>query len=163
MKKVILLVLIAVLSCGVCYADVFGPAPVQKQKADINGVPVDAGTLISEITAAANYLGVREGAIYDTGRREFCNYAAATAYTFQNPIVPIAIDFGAVNLDGAAITADANIGAAIPAQGVPIAGALQYLYVGGGIMARNLDKSDTDPTKVWKTSLGVDVCFKGTF
>ena len=161
MNKALLVVLVLALALtGAAYADVFGPRPM---KADINGVPTDAGSLLNEVTAAANYLGVREGAVYDIGRREFCNYAAATLYTVQNPVVPVAIDFGAVNTDGIALTADANIGAAMPAQGVPIASALQYLYVGCGVLERNLAKSDTDPTTQWKTSFGVDVAFKGTF
>ncbi len=165
MKRITILALVAltILFTIPAHADIFGPRRNMTELSAVEtGAPaVDPGTILAEVGAAANYLGVREGTFYDARAREFTNYAAATLYT--EPTTKIALDFGAINTDGVALTLDLNVGQWIPAQGVPIASVLQYLYIGGGIDERSLPKSDTDPTSTWKTGYGVDIQFKGTF
>jgi len=164
MKKALMLLIMGLFIGSFAYADLIpnGSVP-QKQKlsAQNEQLSVDPTTIISEVTAAANRLGVREGVFYNFNKREITNYAAATIYTL--PQFPLAIDFGAINTDGVALTVDYNIGSAIPAGNDALTGLLQYLYVGGGVDARYVDKNSVDPTKTWQVGVGLDAQFKGTF
>ncbi len=137
------------------HADIFPSIGEQKLKAvERETVSVDANTILSEVTQISEYLGVREGGLYDFGQHEFCNYAAATLITWEP--YGISVDIGAVNADGVAETVDFNAGKYIPAQNVPLLNFLQYFYVGGGLAQRYINDD-------WKVSAVIDAQFKFTF
>ncbi len=150
----------AALNCNTAKADIFGPRPEKRLTAS-QGVSIDPGTILADATQIAGYLGTREGVFYDFNAGEVCNYAAATIYTYQP--YGIALDAGALNMDGFAVTVDWNAGANVPSDQVPLLNLVKYLYVGGGVGARDLDKSDTDSTKTWRVAYGVDAQLKFTF
>lgn len=143
------------------YADIFGPRPVKKMSA-VQGeqlaYPVDPGTILDYLTKIEQYLSPREGVFYDFNQSEFVNYAAATIYTYQP--AGISLDFGALNTDGVALTIDWNAGAFIPADQVPLLNLVKYLYIGGGVGARDIDTGNGNR---WHTAYGVDAQFKFTF
>lgn len=152
-----LVLMFALMYAMPAQADIFGSRPEHRLNASQNqalSFPVDPGTILADLTQITGYLGVREGVFYDFNQGEFCNYAAATVYTVQP--YGIAIDVGALNTDGFAVTVDYNLGSMIPAQDVPLLNLVNYLYIGGGAGARDIDGS-------WKAAYGVDAQFKFTF
>ncbi len=157
-NKIIVLILAATLFQPVfAHADIFGPRPERKLSATQNeelGFPVDPGTILADLTQITGYLGVREGVFYDFKEHEIVNYAAATIYTYQP--AGISLDAGALNADGFAATIDWNAGAFIPADQVPLMNLVKYLYIGGGVGARDIDGK-------WKAAYGLDAQFKFTF
>lgn len=163
MKKAILISLLLVYTvCNTAHADIFGPRPERKLSATQNeqlAFPVDAGTILADLTQITGYLGVREGFFYDFAQSEFVNYAAATIYTDQK--TGLALDAGALNTDGFAISLDWNAGAFIPADQVPLLNLVKYLYIGGGVGARDIDNGDGS-TK-WRFAYGLDAQVKFTF
>lgn len=167
MKKVMLLVLIAMLSCGVCYADIFKPiGATEKLKATENlSIPgVDPGTILAEATQVLAYLGPKDGPLLD--KHGYTNYASATIVTYD----PWALALNAgvtgsdpVKPDGGAFTLDFNVGKFIPAQNVPILQYVQNGTIGVGCDYRRFAKSDSDPTESWSASACVTAQIKATF
>lgn len=150
------------------HADIWGerhgqPAPFEvgglKQSSTYKAAPIPSDDILSNLASIIGALGVKEGAYYDIEHNEFVNYAAATLVTFDP--VPVSIDLGMLNTDGAALTANYNVGDAIPVENVPVMKFLKYLYLGGGIGARYLEPED-DPSaeKAWEFSYGLSAMFK---
>lgn len=160
MRKLLVMAVMVVLLSAVCsasYADIFGPQPAKARATQ--GISIDPTTLLEYLTAAANYLGTREGGFYDFNAGEFCNYAGATLYTYEP--WNLALNFGLLNVDGGAATLDWNVGKVIPCEQVPILSMFKYLYVGGGAGARYLEQDGGQ--KKWQPAYGIDAQFKATF
>ncbi len=159
--SIALVALFAVLFTVPAHADVFGGRTDHRLSALQNqdlAYPVEAGTILADLTKISSYLGVREGFFYDFNQSDFCNYAASTLYTTD---AGVSVSIGALNTDGFASTVDYNVGAHIPSENVPLMNLLQYLYVGAGIGARDIDNGDGQ-TK-WRAAYGVDTQLKFTF
>ena len=160
MRKLLVMAVMVVLlsaACNASYADIFGPQPAKAQATE--GVSVDPATLLEYLTAAANYLGTREGTFYDFNASEFCNYAGATLYTYEP--WNLSASFGLLNADGGAATIDWNVGKVIPCDKVPILSMFKYLYVGAGAGARYIEQDNG--RKKWEPAYGIDAQFKATF
>lgn len=155
--SIVLCLSLVVISGQYAHADIFAPVGESHnlKATEAVAIPgVDSNTILANVAQITSYLGVREGALYDFGQHEFCNYAAATVVSFEP--YGLSIDVGAVNADGVAETIDWNAGKFIPAQNVPLLNFLQYLYIGGGLAERSIDGD-------WKTSAVIDAQFKTTF
>ncbi len=140
MKKIYLFFAISMylfVQAPLAHADIFESPKAHKERIMASEVSQDdLNTILDTITAVSDRLGVREGFFYDFKHHEVLNYAAATAYTFEP--YGIAIDFGALNLSGFAVTADYNLGRLIP-PGDPLTNLLQYGYIGAGGGWRSID------------------------
>jgi len=158
MKNVLLSIVLLFGLCTVANADIFGPQRTASYKV-VNPttgdqVTIDPNTIFTDVTNIVNYLGVREGTVWDFKRKEFVTYTGATLITWKN----ISLDIAMLNLDGAGLSIDYNIGQFLPVQNVPILKYTQYLYVGGGYGAR----FDT-PSNKWKEAPFIGAQFKLTF
>ena len=158
MNNILLSLFLVFGLCSVARADVFGPQRTASYKVSNtttgDQVTIDPATIFTDITQVVNYLGVREGSVYDFNKKEFVTYTAATLYTWNN----IAIDIGMLNIDGVGASIDYNIGNLLPVQNVPILKYTQYLYVGGGVGGRY-----DSVTNTWKVSPFIGGQFKLTF
>lgn len=141
----------------VAHADIFGPHTQTYQVYNPRlGEPlaIEPSTIFTIITDAVNYLGSREGTVYDFKRKEWVTFTGATFYTTHN----FSFDIGMLNLDGVGAGVDYNLGAWLPTKGIPVLHYTQYLYVGGGCGARyDSDKS------TWQVAPYVGAEFKLVF
>lgn len=162
MKKMlaILLVLCFVMSLITpAYADIFGQ---RDKKLKATEGAIGPQTILDNMSKVVDYLGAREGTFYDFNTNEFCNYGGATLYTYEP--YKLSLNVGALNLDGAAATVDWNAGAFIPSENVPVMSLFKYLYIGGGLGARFLDKTDNlIDDKEWQAAYGADAQVKMTW
>lgn len=164
MKKLIIaVVLLTVCFQNLAYADVFGNGrqrpTTMRASANYNIAMPDPDTILAWLTAMNEYTGTREGFFYDFNEGDISNYFAATLYTIP---AGVSLSAGLLDTDGYAVTIDYNLGQHIPSQGVSILEFLQYLYIGGGIGQRHLDKDNSDEQE-WRTAYGLDLQMKLTF
>lgn len=171
MKRTLITILITMCFASSSYADVFGPkrynGSIQKvgtlkanESTEIAPeISMEPETIVDHLDQIIEYLGPREGGFFDFSEGEYCNYIAATIYTYD----PIALSFniGMLNTDGVAGTIDYNVGRHIPCEDVPILNIFEYLYVGGGVGSRYLD--DGSDKEKWKIAYGIDAQFKITW
>lgn len=159
----LLVLLVALLFATPAFADIFGPrstdifdigsqGKLSSAGEDTAKLSIDADTLIGSIGNIVAYLGSREGFAYDFKQKEIVNQLGATLYTKYN----IALDLILINVDGAALGIDYNVGAILPVGETPILKYLKYLYVGGSYGARYIDDE-------WEQAPMVDVQIKFTF
>lgn len=158
MKKIILGLSILMMTCTVARADVFGTRNNVNENSlrssFVASESVSNETILENVGKLVGYLGVREGAMYDLRTDEFLNYAVATLYTYDP--AGITLDVGMLNTNGAAASVSWNIGAIIPAEDVPVAQYIKYLYIGFGV--GGVLENDS-----WDVVYGPEASFKFVF
>ena len=132
MKNILLSIVIVFGLMGIARADIFGP-PVQPKYEAVkasNGslITIEPATIFEDIANIVDYLGSREGTVYDFHQKQWETYSGATFYTWKG----FSADIGMLNVSGVGLSIDYNLGAFLPTKGIPILQYTQYLYVGGG-------------------------------
>lgn len=163
MRKLILAAVLVFGFTAFAQADVFGPTngkwdnqaqTYQVPEKASAGFAIEPATVFQVVTNVVDYLGSREGTVYNFKAKEWETFTGATLYTWKN----ISLDIGMLNLDGVGASIDYNLGALLPTKGIPILQYTQYLYVGGGCGGKL-----NETTNKWEVAPYVGAEFKLTF
>jgi len=132
------LVLFLLLGAGTARADILNPVGSSvKYKGflnSVNGASIN-GNLLSDLTQVVNYLGVKEGEVYNFNLHKWVTSSSATIITYAP--WNVALDADLLNTDGGGGSIDWNVGQFLPVASVPVMQYTQYLSLIAGVGAEN--------------------------
>ena len=141
---------------GVARADIFNPITPENRKLSAAAPTIfDSGTLLTDAAAIINYLGVREGEVYNFKSHSWVTTTGATVVTYSPWNLSLGVSM--LNADGVAGTIDWNVGNYLPVNNVPVMKYLTYLYVVGGC------GGEVDSNNNWKIAPILGAEFKFNF
>ena len=116
---------------GLAKADILNPiGPGSEKVSFATPTAFDSGTLLTDAASVINYLGVREGEVYNFMSHSWVTTTGATIVTYAPWNLSLGISM--LNTDGVAGTIDWNVGSYLPVASIPVMKYIQYLYVVGG-------------------------------
>lgn len=161
MKKLILSLIVLVLFSSCAFADIFNPVGSNKKYstflASVNDPSQNAQTLLTEVAAIINYLGIREGEAYNFNQHKWVTTTGATIISYT----PWNLSLGAsmLNADGVVADIDWNVGNYLPVQNVPVMNLTQYLYIMAGAGAEEKTQADGSQPMKFASILGAEFKF----
>ncbi len=139
LSKAVPIVLMFLFFTGsVAQADVFNPIGGNvKYKSFLNSVNGSSinGNLLSDLTQIVNYLGIKEGEVYNFQLKKWVTTSSATIITYAP--WNLSLDADLLDTDGVGGSITWNVGNYLPVQGVPVMQYIQYFSLIAGDGAEN--------------------------